>query len=74
MAEITRKELVLALIGAAEYPRLAGVDLSNAILHGANLQGANLQNATITGVKFDEKTVWPDGKMGTKGDPLSYTK
>ena len=43
MGEITRKELVLALIGASSKPRLAGVDLSALNLHRLDLEGANLR-------------------------------
>ena len=67
MAEITREQLILALIAAGPNPRLAGVDLTaldlkrlsleGANVRGANLQGANLQEAILratnmTGVDF----------------------
>jgi len=70
MAEITRKELILALISAGDQPRLGsldltGLDLSGADLHHINLSAANLQgvylsidvvaDAILTGV------VMPDG-------------
>jgi len=44
------------------------------VLNSANLQGANLQGANVSGLKFDEKTTWPDGKKGSAGVPLDYTK
>ena len=54
--------------------RLSGANLTNAVLNSANLQGANMQGANVSGLKFDEKTTWPDGKKGSAGAPLDYTK
>ena len=50
--EISRKELILALIPAGTNPRLAGVnlsvlDLTRLDLSGANMRGCNLQAATL---------------------------
>jgi len=52
VAEITRKELVLALIAAGQNPRLmgldlSGLDLSGLALHRANLARANLSHANL---------------------------
>ena len=62
MAEITRRELVLALIGAGDHPRLRGLDLSDldmtglnlngAVLSGANLRGADLSYASLRGASW----------------------
>jgi uncharacterized protein YjbI with pentapeptide repeats len=40
---------------------LQGADLTDAVLNNANLQGANLQNVVLTGIVYDEQTVWPEG-------------
>ena len=49
MAEITRKELILALIacGTSEYPRLAGLDLSGLDLSMMNLYRADLKHSNL---------------------------
>ena len=57
MAEITRKELALALIAAGDHPRLAGMDLSGLNmrsfdLHGADLSEANLSGADLRGANL----------------------
>jgi len=49
MAEITREELVLALIGAGDHPRLGGLDLSDLDMTGLDLSGANLGGADLSG-------------------------
>lgn len=56
MAEITRKELILALVGA-DYPKLAGVDLSGLDMRGLHLEratfvGANLRGADLRGARL----------------------
>ena len=56
MAEITRKELILALV-AADYPRLSGVDLSGLDMRGLHLErasflGANLSGADLRGARL----------------------
>ena len=32
-----------------------------------------MNGATVNGLKFDESTIWPDGKKGSQGNPVSYT-
>ena len=71
MAEITRKELVLALIGVSieGNPRLRGLDLSGLDMNGLNLIGAdlcktdlhkaNLRGANLRGANHNKYTVWP---------------
>jgi uncharacterized protein YjbI with pentapeptide repeats len=54
--------------------RLTGANLTNAILNGANLTNASLTGANVTGVRFDERTTWPDGKKGTQSNPSNYIK
>lgn len=54
-----------------EGANLRGADLTNADLYhanleganleGANLEGADLEDADLEGVKYDNKTVWPEG-------------
>ena len=44
MAEITRKELMLALISAGDHPHLSGLDLSDLVIPGLDLSGGNLFN------------------------------
>ena len=55
MAEITRKELILALISAGDHLRLGGLDLtgldlSEIDLSGADLHHINLSAANLPGV------------------------
>ena len=45
MAEINRKELILALIGAGANPRLAGVDLTALDMTRLDMSGANMRGA-----------------------------
>jgi len=45
MAEITRKELMLALISAGDHPHLSGLDLSDLVIPGLDLSGADLSEA-----------------------------
>jgi uncharacterized protein YjbI with pentapeptide repeats len=52
MAEITRKELVLALISAGDHPRLRGLDLSDLDMSGLDLNGANLTGANLSGANL----------------------
>ncbi len=54
MAEITRRELVLALIQIHEdlKPRLSGVDLSGLDLSYLNLSGADLGAANLEGANL----------------------
>jgi Pentapeptide repeats (8 copies) len=40
---------------------LAGADLTGADLRGANLKGAILTDANLDDVKYDAKSVWPEG-------------
>ena len=47
MAEITRKELILALIQAGTNPRIAGVDMSALDMTRLNLEGGNLRGANM---------------------------
>ena len=52
MAEITRKELILALVPAGATPRLSGVDLTaldmtRLDMNGSNLRGSKLAAATL---------------------------
>ena len=42
MAELTRKELLLALVSAGGRPRLSGLDLAEIDLRGANLINTKL--------------------------------
>ena len=53
MGEITRTELILALVGA-EKPRLAGVDLSKLALNRLDLENANLRGATLQATNLQE--------------------
>ena len=55
MAEITRKELMLALISAGDHPHLSGLDLSDADLSQADLsETRSLKGATLPdGTKHD---------------------
>ena len=52
MAEMTRKELVLALIGAGAHPRLGGLDLSDLDMAGLTLNGADLSKANLGGANL----------------------
>ena len=47
MAEISRKDLILALLGAGTNPRIAGVDLSALDMTRLNLEGSNLRGANM---------------------------
>lgn len=50
------------LIGAnLEGAKLYNANLTNANLTGANLTGANLYYASLIGIKYNDKTIWPDG-------------
>ena len=55
MAEITREQLILALIQAGERPRLAGLDLSGLKLTALNLSKADLKGADLSGASLDSK-------------------
>ena len=48
MAEITRKELILALVGA-DYPKLSGVDLAGLDMRGLHLERASFIGADLSG-------------------------
>jgi len=50
MAEITRKELILALISAGDQPRLGSLDLTGLDLSGADLHHINLSAANLQGI------------------------
>ena len=39
-----------------------GANLTNADLRGADLQGSSLEDANLSGVVWDETTLWPDGE------------
>jgi len=54
--------------------RLAGANMTNAVLNGANLTNADMKGANVNGVKFDERTTWPDGKKGSASNPGNYIK
>ena len=56
MAEITRQQLMLALIQAGERPRLAGLDLSGLKLTTLNLSKADLKGADMSGASLE----WAD--------------
>ena len=47
MAELTRKELLLALISAGDRPRFSGLDLSGLDLAELDLRGANFINTKL---------------------------
>ena len=57
MAEITRKELLLALIGSGDRPRLSGLDLGGLDLAEIDLRGANLRNAKLGGADLSYTAV-----------------
>ena len=54
MAEISRKELVLALIGAGSRPRLAGIDLGAIDLHRLDFEGANMRGVRMAASNLQE--------------------
>ena len=56
MGEITRQQLMLALIQAGERPRLAGLDLSGLKLATLNLSKADLKGADMSGASLE----WAD--------------
>ena len=74
MAEITRKELILILIGCNGTLRLAGVDLSelnltnldlrSANLYRANLSGTNLSGADLSGAIMPDYRICQEPSIG----------
>jgi uncharacterized protein YjbI with pentapeptide repeats len=48
MAEMTRKELIVALISAGDHPRLSGLDLTGLDLSEIDLNGVNLRNTRLS--------------------------
>ena len=70
MAEITRKELMLALIGAGDHPHLSGLDLSNLVIPGLDLGGGNLFQANLIGADLSEARSLKGATLpdGTKHD------
>ncbi len=52
MAEVTRKEIVLALVSAGDRPRLRHLDLSNLDMSGLSLSHADLTSANLNGANL----------------------
>lgn len=71
--DFSRANLTGALLAKAELGQvkfqdavLDGADLNGAYLGGADLRGtslkdANLANVYLSGIQYDETTIWPDG-------------
>src|SRR5258706_13082191 len=67
MAEISRKDLILALIGASTNPRIAGTDLSALDMTRLNLEGANLRGANMMACTCRETILRSTNMTGTDG-------
>lgn len=67
-ADLRAADLAGANLGSADLSRadlsranLLGADLSNAQLAGTDLRGAILRRADLSGARYDDHTLWPEG-------------
>lgn len=66
--DLSRKDLTMANLSEADLRQadltmsfLGMTNLSRADLRGADLRGAKLLQTNLAGVKYDDKTKWPEG-------------
>ncbi len=75
-ANLQGADLMFTYLRGATLSRanLQEADLCDAFLKGADLKHANLQGASLSGAKFDEETVLPDGsKWAPDTDMARFT-